>query len=236
MRFFAAVVFLLLRDEAASQIRFEVASMKPAPVGGMVSISPPGAAKFSGINVSLSLLIGFAYGVDSDRISGLPGWSESQLYDVIGKPEGPGGLSYEQLRPMLQELLADRVNLAVHHEKRLAPGYALVVAKGGPRLKKNAGESDKRYILPGGLLCTNVTLDVLAGMIARPAGRPVVDRTGIQGNYDIELHYARDEERDATLPSLFTALEDQLGLKLETQKVEVDVVVVDHVERMPTAN
>jgi uncharacterized protein (TIGR03435 family) len=236
VRFLAVAVLAASLFPADAQVRFEVASVKLAPAGGMTAISPPGAAKFSAMNVSLDVLIGMAYGIDSRRISGRPGWFDSQMYDVIAKPEGPGGLSYEQMRPMLQQLLADRLKLAIHREKKPAPGYALVVAKGGPKLKKSAGESDKRYILPRGLLCNNATLELLAGMLAGPAGRPVVDKTGIAGNYDIELRYAPESAGDTTLPSLFTALEEQAGLKLEAAKVEVEMVVIDHVERAPTEN
>jgi uncharacterized protein (TIGR03435 family) len=243
-RLLATAVFLLSLHPAHAQVRFEVASVKLAPAGGMTAVSPPGSARFSAMNVTLDNLIALAYGVDSGRISGLPGWSESQQYDVIAKPEGPGGLNYQQMRPMLQQLLADRLKLAVHREKKLMPGYALVVAKGGPKLQKSAGKSDKRYLLPRGLQCDNASLDILAWMLSQPAGRPVVDRTEIQGKYDIELHYARDDasdnapgsNKDTMLPSLFTALQEQLGLKLETQKVEVDTVVVDHVERVPAEN
>lgn len=236
VRFLTVAVLAVFVLPADAQVRFEVASVKLAPAGGMTSISPPGSAKLSAMNVSLDVLIGMAYGIDSRRISGRPGWADSTLYDVIAKPEGSGGLSYEQSRPMLQQLLADRLKLAVHREKKPTPGYALVVAKGGPKLTKSAGESDKRYILPRGLRCDNATLDLLAGMLVRPAGRPVVDKTGITGNYDIELRYAPEGSGDTTLPSVFTALQEQLGLKLEAEKVEVEMVVIDHVERVPTEN
>ena len=217
---------------------FEVASVRAlAPeASGLTSISPPEAARFMASNVPLPILIAMAYGVDSNRISGQPGWMETQRYDVNAKAEGDRGLTYAELRPMLKGLLEQRLKLAVHHEQKDAQGYALLVAKGGPKLQKAAGNSEKRYILPGGLLGENVPVAWLAGVLAGPAGRPVADRTGIEGNYDIKLDFARDPVADTSRPSVFTALQEQLGLKLETQRVPVDSIVIDHVERIPTEN
>jgi uncharacterized protein (TIGR03435 family) len=79
-------------------------------------------------------------------------------------------------------------------------------------------------------------MESLASMLARPAHRPVVDKTGIKGNYEIDLRYAKDDAADSSLPSLFTALQEQLGLKLETQKIPVEMLVIDRVEKIPTEN
>jgi uncharacterized protein (TIGR03435 family) len=217
---------------------FEVASVKQSPPGGtgLMSISPPGALRFTATNVSLRILMSLAFGVDDDRISGKPTWLDSERYDVAAKPEGERGLTYEELRPLLQQLLEQRFNLSIHREKKDSRGYALVVAKGGPKLQKSAGNSDKRYYLRNRLLFENVSLETLAAVLARPAGRPVMNKTGIQGNYDIHLDYAADGTTDSSLPSIFTALKEQLGLELVTRTVPVEIVVIDHVERVPTAN
>src|SRR5580704_7828527 len=100
------VIALTATSQAWSQPAFEVASVKLLPAGstGLMSISPSGAGSFAATNVTLELLIELAFGVDENQISGKAGWASSQLYDVSGKPEGRGGLSYEQLRPMLQQL------------------------------------------------------------------------------------------------------------------------------------
>jgi uncharacterized protein (TIGR03435 family) len=217
---------------------FEVASVKLKPPGstGLMSISPPGAGRFTATNVTLELLIGMAFGVDSDRISGQPNWLSSAQYDVIAKPEGDGGLTSEQLKPLLQQLLEQRFKLAIHREMKDFQGYALVVANGGPRLQASQGSSGHAYILRGGLRCQSVSVDALAGMLSRPAGRPVVDATGLKGNYDITLDYAPEGAADSSLPSLFTALQEQLGLKLVPRKVPAGMLVIDHVERVPTEN
>jgi uncharacterized protein (TIGR03435 family) len=220
---------------AVAQPAFEVASIKRAPPGGVFSISPSGAGTFTVRSISLEVLISWAFGMDSDRISGKQNWLSSDFYDVSAKPEGDRALSYEQLRPLLQQLLADRFKLSVHREMKDAPGYALVVAKDGSKLQPTTGNPSRPAILPGGLRADNISLQTLAGMLARPTGRPVVDKTGIAGNFDITLDYA-EGAADSSLPSVFTALQEQLGLRLVAQKVPIETLVIDHVERAPTEN
>ena len=178
-----------------------------------------------------------AFGVDDNQLVGAPNWFISERYDVTAKPEGDLSLTYEELAPRLQQLLAQRFKLAIHREMKDVQGYALVIAKGGPKLKQGTpGNSAGGAIFPGGLRNPNTSLDTFAAMLARPTGRPVVNKTGIAGNYDIDLRYAKDDAADSSLPSIFTALQEQLGLKLETQKVPVGMLVIDHVEKIPTEN
>jgi uncharacterized protein (TIGR03435 family) len=127
---------------------FEVASVRLIPPGssGLTSLSPPGAATFTASHVSLEILISMAYGVDSDRVSG-PSWIGSQQYDVTARPEGGGALTQERLKPLLQKLLEQRFNLAVHRETKQVQGYALVVAKDGPKLSPSKGGAPHSYIL-----------------------------------------------------------------------------------------
>jgi uncharacterized protein (TIGR03435 family) len=176
-----------------------------------------------------------AYGVDSDLVAG-PSWLGSQQYDVSARTESNARLSYEQLKPLLRRLLKERFQLAVHTQTREASGYALVVAKGEARLSASKGGAAHSYILKGGIDIQNEPLSALAAALTRPAGRPVVDTTGITGNFDIRLSYAPEGAVDSPLPSLFTALQEQLGLKLVAQKVPVEGLVVDHVEKVPTEN
>ena len=219
---------------------FEVASVRPAPADhGYTSISPSGAAQFTANNVSMMVLVEMAYGVNGNQISASPSWFDSDLYDIAAKPEGDIGLSYEQMRPMLQQLLKQRFQLAVHREKKDVPGYVLVVAKSGPKLQAGKESSAGLYILQDGLQGPSMSMATLAGMLASPVGRPVIDKTGLTGNYDIKLSYApvaADASTDSTLPSIFTAVQEQLGLKLEGQKVPVDFVVIDHAEKVPSDN
>jgi uncharacterized protein (TIGR03435 family) len=225
-----------------AQTAFEVASVKVTPPDsiGYTSLSPPGAHRFTATNATMQLLIEMAFGVEERQISGGPSWIDMEHYNVEAKPEGDKELSNEQLKPLLQQLLAQRFKLETHREIKDFHGYALVVAKGGPKLTAAAGASEQRYILRGGVRAQNVSMGWLAAALARPLGHPVVDKTGIKGNYDIKLEYAPDENdvsaAAAALPSIFTALQEQLGLQLKTQQVPVEMLVIDRVERVPAEN
>jgi uncharacterized protein (TIGR03435 family) len=217
---------------------FEVASVRLiAPgEGGMISISPPGSPTFTATNIDLENLIAMAYGVDSDNVLNGPSWLGSQQFDVTAKVEGGLRLTYEQLRAPLQKLLEERFRLAVHRQTKEGSGYALVAAKSGPKLQESKGDAPHRYILKGGLNLQNSSLDDLAGTLKRPAGRPVVNETGIKGKFDIRLDYAPEGAANSDRPSLFTALQEQLGLQLVTRKVPVELLVIDRVERVPSEN
>ncbi len=223
---------------AAAQPSFEVASVRVTPPDkvGYTSISPSGAGTFTATNVTLEVLIGLAYEMSGNLISGKQSWLSSERYDVSAKPEGDQGLSYEQLRPMLQKLLEDRFKLKVHREVKDSSGYALVVAKDGPKLQATKGDPARLMNLKNGLRANNIPLATFAAMLALPTGREVVNKTGLQGNFDFKLDYAPEGVTDSPLPSIFTALQEQLGLKLTPQKVPVETLVIDHVERTPTEN
>jgi uncharacterized protein (TIGR03435 family) len=165
-----------------------------------------------------------------------PGWIGSQQYDVTAKSEGERKLSYDELKPLLQDLLAQRFQLKVHTQMKEGSGYALVVAKGGAKLQETKGAADHSYILPNSLDVQNRSMAAFAGALSRPAGRPVVDETGLKGKYDIRVKYAEDQDKNLTLPSIFTALQEQLGLQLVPKKVPVEFIIVDHVERTPAEN
>ncbi len=233
-----AVAPLLLAQGSKPPASFEVASVRLSPPGGsgMTSISPPGSQTFTATNVRMEILISMAYGVDSDRVSGGPSWMGSQAYDVTAKAEGGARLSYQELGPPLQKLLEERFHLAVHRQTKEGSGYALVIAKGGPKLTETKGGAPHAYILKGGVNLQNSPIDGLAGTLSRPAGRSVVNETGIKGNYDITLEYAPEGAVDSAKPSLFTALQEQLGLQLVPRKVPIETVVIDRVDRVPTEN
>ncbi len=209
---------------------FEVASVKITP-GGIFAISPVGQERFSVRNVSLLLLIGMAFGVSDSQILGGPGWRESEHYEVTAKAEPGIALTWEQLRPRLQELLERRFKLAVHREVKDVPAYALVIGKQGHKLKRSVVDSSTfAAILAGGLRAESVSMDSFAAMLGRVAGRPVANETGLSGNYEIALDYAPEASTDPALPSIFTALQEQLGLTLEPKKVAQEMIVIDHVE------
>jgi len=206
---------------------------------GQLSMSPFPTNLFTLHSAPLSFLIQIAYAVDTqDNISAMPGWMDSQLYDISAKVEGDQQLTLEQMRPLLQQLLAQRFHLAVHHQSKLLSGFALIVAKGGPKLQPPAKPKRKMggQILPNGLTFWNMDLAHFVLILSRPAGQPVIDKTGLTGVYDFKLSYTPTNDPDSSLPSFFTAIQDQLGLKLEPQKVPVETLVIDHIDRTPTEN
>jgi uncharacterized protein (TIGR03435 family) len=186
----------------------------------------------------LKFLISLAYGVDDwEYIQGGPNWLDSQLYDIEAKVDGNALLTLEQMRPLLQNLLEQRFHLTIHRGQKEVTGYALVVAKGGPRLQTSkGGEQPFGYILPDGIQDQNAPIQSLAAMLTIPAGGPVVDKTGIVGKYDFKLKFATANHPDSNLPDLFTAVEEQLGLKLVPQKVPAETLVIDHADKIPTEN
>ncbi len=226
--------------EAAIQVpAFEVATIRQVPPSarGDAVWSPPGNGKFMATNVSVAFLIKMAFEVDDNQIVEKPSWLESELYDVVAKAESDIPLTRAQLRPRLQNLLQQRFHLVTHREMRMVRGYALVVVKSGPKLMPTSGDHPpgyRVYVGAGELNGLNWSMPTLAAMLRAPAGLPVIDKTGIAGSYDIKLDFAPDLEADSSLPSLFTALQETLGLKLESQKVPVEMLVIDHVDRVPT--
>ena len=215
--------------------QFEVASIKPSAPGARgPTIYNPTRERFAITAITTKSLIAYAYDVRDFQVSGGPNWVGSEEYDIVAKPQGEP--NNERIQAMARALLAERFNLTLHHESKEMPVLALVVSKGGPRLQPSVGTGGPE--VRGGrgrLVARKVTMGVLAAQLAgRVLDRPVLDRTGIAGEFDVSLEWTPDERSDRG-PSIFTALQEQLGLKLETQRGVVDVLVVDHVER-PSPN
>ncbi len=233
---------------------FEVATIKPSNPERQGKVMTIKGRQVITINTTLNDLIVFAYGVHAKQIIGGPSWMESDKYDVTGQPEGQGMPNERQLRGMLQKLIQDRFKLTTHSETRELPAYVLVVANGGPKLTRNDSNPDG---LPGlffrglGVLpVTNATMGDFAGVMQLAVlDRPVVDKTGLKGRFDFTLTWTPDETQFAGFgvripppstdpnapPVLFTAIQEQLGLRFDSQRAPVDVMVVDRVER-PTEN
>lgn len=220
---------------------YEVASIKPnnSPTGNSRTNGSRGQIVF--INQTLKRLIERAYNVKPFQVTG-PGWMQDVKFDIAAKY--PPDTNKEDRPVMLRTLLEDRFQLAVHHEAKEAPGYALVVAKGGFKLKPAEPGGPSGTGRRGGrvetLTARKTSMVELAGDLAQSLGAMVVDRTAIQGVYDFELRFTADDlnanAADAGAPSLFTALQETLGLRLQPEKVPVDIIVVDHVERAPADN
>jgi uncharacterized protein (TIGR03435 family) len=185
-----------------------------------------------------------AFGVNGFQILGGPAWLRTEGYDIVAKIDSTPTVSLEQLRPMLQRMLTDRFQLKFRRETQELPRYALVVAKNGPKLKENAGAEGPPLLISGDaaistMTCINVSTAYLAkaleNQFAFQFGRTVVDLTGLKGSFDFTLSWTRDQATDALGSSLFTALQEQLGLKLESQKGPVDTIYIDSIER-PSVN
>jgi len=189
------------------------------------------------------LLLG--YGVQKSQLVGVPEWAKTEKWDVNGVPDIAGVPSLRQFEEMIQKILAERFGLKLHHEQREMPVFALAIAKGGPKISLDTSD-------PNGLLrqqnwtndgqhveqLKNTSMAELAQILQFHVDRPVVDQTGLKGRYDFNLRWAVDDGTatgtDAP-PGLFTAIQEQAGLKLEPVKAPADVLVIDKVER-PGAN
>jgi len=240
---------------ADAPLVFAVATIKPSKPGRPgKALTMRGPRQFATFNYSLNDLISFAYGVHVRQITGGPGWLDSDLYDILAEPEAEGSPNRKQLEVMLQKLLADRFQLVFHRDKKELSVYALVVGKNGPKLTKSTGDPNG---LPGlmfralGVLpANNANMADFAGVMQSAVlDRPVVDQTGLSGRFDFTLKWTPDEFQFAGLgprvpppadnpdapPDLYTAIQQQLGLKLESTKAQVEVLVIDHLEK-PSEN
>ena len=214
---------------------FEVASVRKAQ-SERFAMSPYGGNQFSINSASLTLLISVAFGVNDTDLIGGPGWRDSERYDVVAKAEDGVALTFEVLQPRLQRLLAERFKLVTHREPRRVAGYALVVTRDGPKLKPaDAMASAMAAIVPGGVRAPSAPMGSLAAILTRVVGRPVVDETGVSGNYRFDLDFAVDTVASTDRPSVFTALQEQLGLRLDSKQVQVEKLIIDAAER-PSEN
>ncbi len=224
---------------------FEAASIKPNRSGSGSSSThgSPGMIRME--NVSLQKMILMAYGIPDDREYALEGppWLSSERFDIVARHAGD--TPQEQVRKMLQNLFAERFHLALHPETRQLATYTLVVAKDGPKIRAvEAGSGSRTSGRPGKLELTTTSMDKLANLLSRIMGRPVVNATGLSGVFTFTLEWTPDETQRFGVPneeaaigrSLFGALQDQLGLKLEGKKGPVEILVVDRIDRQPTEN
>lgn len=246
-----AAASLVCAQTSPSHPRFEVVSVKqntsPPGLTG-VHFSPGG--RFTATNIQLRLLIDMAFGVNGSQDHRMPGWidSDSARYDINAKAEGEA--TRDEIFAMLRTMLEERFKLQAHREKKEVTVYALKVAKGGPKISEdhssvcaviNPGDlaPETRQpicgmiaIIPGGIEGLKIGMDGLAGALSnlQELGRKVVDDTGVTARFDVHLRFT-PASSDAGGPSIFTALQEQLGIRLESQKGTDDVFVIDHIER-----
>jgi bla regulator protein blaR1 len=266
----------LYGQSGATPLTFEVASIKPSwgdDHRSMIQIQPGGGLRTSGS--TLKMLLTLAYDVREFQISGGPGWINTERYDIMaktgdadvsGSPDDMRKMTDEQrktvadkMRERLRALLADRFQLVLHRETKEQSVYALVVAKGGSKLQQSeaaegTGAKGMMRMGRGQLSGQSVGLQMLTQSLSNQLGRPVIDRTGLKGNFDFKLEWTPDPGQsggpfgggpppgadappppDPNGPSVFTALQEQLGLRLESQKGPVEMLVIDKVEK-PSEN
>jgi uncharacterized protein (TIGR03435 family) len=216
---------------------FEVASIKLSKLNeGSDSESSPGRIQLQG---TLKSIIRTAYGVQPNQIEGGPKWIDEEHYEIDARAIGPA--QGQPLLDMLQTLLSERFKLELHRETKVTLGYALVRGKADPKMKQVSPGSSHSNGGPGRLTAQAMTMSGLAARLTRIMGISVVDETGIQGAFDFSLTWAPekstpnpvaiDTATDSGGPSIFTAVQDQLGLKLESHKVPVEFLIVDRAER-----
>jgi len=239
--------------------RFEVASVKRNNSGSQGNYFRPSNGRFSAENMSLQALLWWAYNVQDFQIVGGPGWIDSDHYDIEAKPAA--GQDNSQMQLMVQALLQDRFKLMLHRDTKVLPIYVLTVAKGGPKLKAGTcltpeantppapGQGPSVYcgyrgIGRNNLQATGTHMDGFTDILTTVLKRKVMDKTGFTGSFDVFLRWTPDQVStgnpaapavDTSGPSIFTAIQEQLGLKLESDKGPVEVLVIDSVER-PSEN
>jgi len=230
------------QGDDASRLAFEVASVKLTVHGrnaegwsySDVKIASPG--RLVGTNASLDECIRWAYGVKEYQISG-PGWlnSDAASYDIEAK--APPNTTPRQMRLMLRTLLGERFKLVLHRDTKLLPVYLLKVGKNGPHLERATLGADGGLTASGGrdgvrVTGDSATMETLAHRLSLDLDHPVFDKTGIQGTFRISLEWAREGDG----PSVFAALQERLGLRLEASKAPIEILVIDHAERIPAEN
>jgi uncharacterized protein (TIGR03435 family) len=238
----AAVVLLWGSPTLKAQSpEFEVASIKVNRSGSGGSNLPfLRNGTIAATNVSLLMLLQSAYELSAAEIVG-PGWLESDRFDLAGK--SPEGVPDSEMKPMLQALLRDRFHLSAHREMREMPSYEMVVAKDGLKISRFDGTHPPApaHNHAGAMMIGVATMARLARNLTGAAGRPVVDKTGLDGAYSYLLTFSplspqSESASDPAAPDFFAAVQQQLGLKLEPKRASLEVLVIDHAERVPTEN
>jgi uncharacterized protein (TIGR03435 family) len=224
---------------------FEVAVVKPADPNNRNQGFHLNGRQISIESNTMTSLICFAYSIQKVQIVNAPQWFDEQPWDINGVPDTEGAPNWHQYRRMLQKLLSTRFGLVMHHDKRELSVYAITVAKGGPKLEKSKSDPDALSDQSGHgigpaqyMKFTNDSMTDFAQTMQLMVDRPVVDQTSFSGRYDFTLLWTPDAMRDTptdTAPVLFTAVQEQLGLKLVATRAPTDVFVIDAATR-PTAN
>ena len=240
--------------DANANPSFEVATIKPSKPDDPRKAFIVSGRQFQIINQPLSAILSFSYDVQAKQLIGLPPWADTDKYDIDATPDGEGAPSSKQWKVMIQKLVAERFKLTFHREKKELAVYVLSVAKAGPKLTKSEGDPNGRPGLffrgLGDLGVRNANMADFTGLMQQAVlDRPVLDQTELTGRYDFTLVWTPDDSQFAGMgakippptdnanapPNLYTAIQEQIGLKLEATKAPADVMVINHVEK-PSEN
>jgi uncharacterized protein (TIGR03435 family) len=233
---------------------FEVATIKPSKLDTPGKMFRVQGRRFSTVNTTLSDIISFAYGTHPKQLVGAPAWVETDKFDIEAQPDGEGAPSDKQWKIMWQKLLTERFKLSFHRDKKELSVYVLSAAKTGPKLNKSDKDAGA---LPGlwftglgKLNVSNATMEDFAQLMQSAVlDRPVLDQTGITDRWNFTLNWTPDDSQFSSFgvkippptdtanapPALYTAIQEQIGLKLDATKAPAEVFVVDHVEK-PSEN
>jgi uncharacterized protein (TIGR03435 family) len=229
----------------AQRPAFAVATIRPS--SGAVQFEHDGATETTPgtlrmRDVSVETCIKWAYSVQESQIAG-PDWIDSDKFDITAKSDGPA--DENAMKQMLQSLLADRFKLSFHHQDKELKAFVLTIAKGGAKLTPAAAPDAKPYRQnsANGSIVKSMTIQEFGDFLSQPLHMPVVDQTGLKGKYDFVLDFTpylpdaknMGPDRPDTVSILMAAMEGELGIKMETRKTQVNVMVIDHVAK-PSAN
>jgi uncharacterized protein (TIGR03435 family) len=235
----------------ALAINLDVVSVKPSGKNepGANIFSPPKGDYIAVTDMSPHMILGLAFDFPlHDEIYGLPGWTDQEAYDVTAKVSGKDLPAFQELRPfernpLLQKVMQSRFHLKYHYDTKVLPAYALVVGKGGPHMPESkdaaaVASKGSMHTRHGEIIGQAVSMGDFAHVLSQQIGRPIADQTNLKGGYDLKLDWTPEMGQNSTAtptsdtgPSIYTALQEQLGLKLEAAKVPVRVLVVDGIDR-----
>jgi uncharacterized protein (TIGR03435 family) len=240
---FLGVVSMPSREQ---QLSFEAASIHPNNSGSRSSsTSINRSGRFTATNITVKTLMIVAYKLQEYQIIGGPAWMDSDRFDITAKAEDKANA--EQVAEMVKNLLSERFQLKLHHDNRELPVYALLVGKNGSKLKASiGGDNHNSNTLRGKITGSNIPLETFAVLLSNQLDRLVVDTTELTGYFDLQLEWSPDASRpsadagggaatEPSGPSIFTAVQEQLGLRLEATKAPVDALIIDSLER-PSEN
>jgi uncharacterized protein (TIGR03435 family) len=219
---------------------FEVASIRRNLNGGEDTQINTSGGRLTVTNSSVKTLIRNAYDILSFQLAGGPRWLDADMYDIVATTGSAETIPQTRLRLLFQNLLADRFGLKVHWETREASVYALTIDKGGPKFQVSSGSerpgvNTSKRAGRGQMKGTREPISILASNLGNQLGAIVLDNTDLAGRYDWTLVWGLDPNIESTEPSLFTALKEQLGLRLNAQKGPMEVLVIDSVSK-PSEN